>query len=83
MTINSVLQPWVMRLPLRCHGTLLTAVRGCDDEPKQWSARGVAYSPGRRLTAYIRYCFMVPADRREDSQRAGAFDPLLTLQAAN
>lgn len=54
-----------MELPLREQGTLLTAVRGCDDEPKQWSARGFADSPGRRLTAFIRWCFMNPADVRE------------------
>lgn len=63
--MNSVLQDWVMELPLREQGTLLTAVRGCDDEPKLWTARGVAESPGRRLTAYIRWCFMNPADERE------------------
>lgn len=54
-----------MELPLREQGTLLTAVRGCDLEPKQWTAMGFSDSPGRRLTAFIRYCFMVPADVRE------------------
>lgn len=63
--VKSVLQDWVMELPLREQGTLLTAVRGCDDEPKQWTAKGIAESPGRRLTAYIRWCFMNPADVRE------------------
>ncbi len=62
---KSVLQDWVMQLPLREQGTLLTAVRGCDEEPKTWIARGVAESPGRRITAYIRWCFMNPADVRE------------------
>lgn len=61
----SVLQDWVVKLPLREQGTLLTAVRGCDDEPKTWIARGVAESPGRRITAYVRWCFMNPADPRE------------------
>ena len=61
----SVLQPWVQELPLREQGTLLTAVRGCDDEPKTWTSRGVAESAGRRLTAFIRWCFMNPADVRE------------------
>lgn len=70
---GSVLQTWVMQLPLRAQGTLLTAVRGCDDEAKQWSPTGVAYSPGRRLTAFIRYCFMVPADPREVGRVEGAF----------
>jgi len=63
--MKSVLQDWVMELPLRYQGTLLTAVRGCDLEPKQWTATGFSDSPGRRLTAFIRYCFMNPADVRE------------------
>jgi hypothetical protein len=63
--MTSVLQEWVMELPLREQGTLLTAVRGCDSEPKEWTATGIADSPGRRLTAFIRWCFMVPADVRE------------------
>lgn len=61
----SVLQDWVTKLQLREQGTLLTAVRGCDDEPKQWIKTGFAESPGRRLTAFIRFCFMNPADPRE------------------
>lgn len=73
MNTKSVLQDWVMQLPLRYQGTLLTAVRGCDDEPKAWSSRGVAYSPGRRITAYIRWCFMNPADPREIDKEEGAF----------
>lgn len=71
--MNSVLQDWVMRLPLREQGTLLTCVRGCDDEPKTWTRTGVSYSPGRRLTAFIRWCFMVPADPREVDSEEGAF----------
>lgn len=70
---NSVLQDWVVELPLRFQGTLLTAVRGCDDEPKQWTRTGVAYSPGRRITAFIRFCFMNPADEREIDSEEGAF----------
>jgi hypothetical protein len=54
-----------MELPLREQGTLLTAVRGCDLEPKEWTADGVVDSPGRRLTAWIRCAFMNPADVRE------------------
>lgn len=71
--MNSVLQNWVMELPLRHQGTLLTAVRGCDNEPKSWTRQGVAYSQGRRLTAFIRYCFMNPADPREVDREEGAF----------
>lgn len=71
--MKSVLQDWVMELPLREQGTLLTAVRGCDSEPKTWTKTGVAYSPGRRLTAFIRWCFMNPADPREVDAEEGAF----------
>lgn len=71
--MSSVLQNWVMALPLRYQGTLLTAVRGCDDEPKTWVSTGVAYSPGRRIVAFIRYCFMNPADPREVDREEGAF----------
>ena len=70
---KSVLQDWVIELPLRAQGTLMTAVRGCDDEPKQWTSIGVSYSPGRRLTAFIRWCFMNPADPREVDSQEGAF----------
>lgn len=71
--MKSVLQDWAMCLPLRFQGVLLTAVRGCDLEEKQWTRTGVAYSPGRRLTAYIRWCFMNPADSREVDSEEGAF----------
>ena len=71
--MKSVLQDWVMILPLREQGTLLTCVRGCDDEPKTWTSTGVSYSPGRRLTAFIRWCFMIPADIREVDSQEGAF----------
>jgi hypothetical protein len=70
---QSVLQSWVEELPLRFQGTLLTAVRGCDVAPKQWTKTGVAYSPERRLTAFIRCCFMNPADEREVDAEEGAF----------
>lgn len=73
MATRSVLQDWVAYLPLRAQGTLLTAARGCDSEPKVWTSRGVAYSPGRRLTSFIRWCFMVPADPREVDSEEGAF----------
>jgi hypothetical protein len=65
MATNSVLQDWVMKIPLREQGTLLTAVRGCDLEPKLWTSTGISESPGRRLTAFIRWTFMNPADIRE------------------
>lgn len=57
---TSVLQTWVMRQPLRVQGTLLTAVRGCDVTPKY-----PLDSLERRITAAIRWSFMIPADIRE------------------
>jgi hypothetical protein len=71
--MTSVLQPWVMELPLRAQGTLLTAVRGCDLAPKHPlerdpEDRGCSTgedSPERQLAAFVRYCVLVPADPRE------------------
>lgn len=65
---RSVLQDWVMELPLREQGTLLTAVRGCDLTPKY-----PLDSPERRLVAAIRGAFMVPADEREVDVENGSF----------
>lgn len=64
----SVLQPWVMRLPLREQGTLLTAVRGCDVAPKN-----PLDSLERQLVAAIRGAFMIPADSREVDSEPGCF----------
>ncbi len=70
--MTSVLQDWVVKLPLRAQGTLLTGVRGCDLAPKNPSTivegNGCSTgedSPERRLVAFLRWCFMVPADNRE------------------
>lgn len=57
---RSVLQDWVMKLPLREQGTLLTGTRGCDLTPKM-----PLDSTERKLVAFLRFCFMVPADMRE------------------
>jgi hypothetical protein len=59
--MNSVLQDWVMELPRREQGTLLTGIRGCDLAPK----RSGEESSERRLVAFLRYCVMNPADSRE------------------
>lgn len=68
----SVLQPWVMDLPLREQGTLLTGIRGCDLAPKFPGTIDERYgcSTGentveRQLVAFLRYCILVPADQRE------------------
>lgn len=69
---RSVLQDWVMELPLRAQGTLTTGVRGCDLAPKNPKCIDEKYgcstgeeSAERGLTSFLRYCFMVPADPRE------------------
>lgn len=57
----SVLQPWVEELPLRAQGTLLTVVRNCDISEKVVDQCSI----DRQLVAFLRYCFLVPADPRE------------------
>lgn len=64
----SVLQDWVMVLPLREQGTLLTCVRGCDLTPKL-----PLDSPERWLVGALRNYFMVPADEREVDIEPGCF----------
>lgn len=58
--MKSVLQDWVMELPLREQGTLLTCIRGCDLTPKL-----PLDSMERRLVGALRYAIMHPADPRE------------------
>lgn len=58
--MKSVLQDWVMELPLRHQGTLLTGIRGCDLTPKL-----PLDSTERQLVGYLRYLVMNPADPRE------------------
>lgn len=64
----SVLQDWVIELPLREQGTLLTGIRGCDLTPKY-----PLDAPERRLVAFLRYCVMVPVDIREVDAEPGCF----------
>lgn len=45
-----VLQDWVLDLGLRHQGVLLTAVRGCDDAPKD--------DPSKLFTRMLRGCFL-------------------------
>ena len=58
--MKSVLQDWVMELPLREQGTVLTAVRGCDLTPKM-----PLDSPERQIVGWIRWAILNPADPRE------------------
>lgn len=66
--MRSVLQDWVMELPLREQGTLLTAIRGCDLTPKF-----PLDSAERKLTAAIRCAVMNAADPREIDFEPGCF----------
>ena len=66
--MQSVLQDWVMKLPLREQGTLLTVVRGCDLTPKN-----PLDSPERKIVGQLRNAFMVPADQREVGIEPGSF----------
>lgn len=68
--MTSVLQDWVMELPLRAQGTLLTGIRGCDTAPKLFEPDANGYlecneTTERQLTAFLRFCVMNPADPRE------------------
>jgi hypothetical protein len=65
--MKSVLQDWVMELPLREQGVLLTGIRGCDLTPKL-----PLDSAERQLVGWIRNAVMNPADPREVGIR-GAF----------
>lgn len=65
---KSVLQDWVMRLPLREQGGLLVALRGCDLTPKY-----PLTSPERELVSAIRGAVLVPADPREVNSVPGCF----------
>jgi hypothetical protein len=59
--MTSVLQDWVMELPLREQGTLLTGIRGCDLAPKNPGED----TPERGLIAFLRWSVLNPADPRE------------------
>lgn len=71
--MGSVLQDWVMELPLRAQGTLLTGIRGCDLAPKNpcdidetyGCGRSGESTPERHLAAFLRHCVLNPADPRE------------------
>lgn len=65
---RSVLQDWVMKLPLRHQGVLVTALRGCDLTPKN-----PLDSLERRLTAAIRGYTLNAFDSREIGKVNGSF----------
>lgn len=66
--MKSVLQTWVMELPLRHQGTLLCAMRGCDEQPKF-----PLNATPRQLVAYLRLQVCNPADPREVDREPGSF----------
>ena len=68
--MQPVLRDWVMVLPRRVQGTLLTAIRSCDLSPKPFDPERT--TSDRAITAYLRWLIMVPADPRE-VDRPGAF----------
>lgn len=72
--MRSVLQDWVMELPLREQGVLCTGVRGCDLAPKPQT--GGDSTPERELTSYLRFLFMVPADDRELGVKGAFFNTM-------
>lgn len=54
---SSVMQEWTFNLPLRHQGVLIAAVRGCDNTPKENSAKPIVRA--------LRGAFLNPADERE------------------
>lgn len=62
--MRSVLQDWVMELPLREQGTLVVALRGCDTEEK--------FGDTKKISRYLRFIILNPADPRE-VEVSGAF----------
>ena len=54
---SSILRNWAMLLPIRHQGVLIAAVRGCDNCPRENSAKPIVRA--------LRYAFLVPADERE------------------
>jgi len=52
--MKSVLQDWVMNLPLKQQATLISALRGPDNLGK--------YNMGKELTRYLRSLVLVPAN---------------------
>lgn len=65
---GSILLPWVMRMPLRVQGTLLTAIRNCDIAPQE-----PPDSHARKLVGAIRYGVLVPASPKEVDNPDGGF----------
>ena len=70
--MTCLLQDWVMNLPLREQGKLMTSMRCCDVAPKQPICIDERYgcstgesSAERHLHAFLRFCCINAADSRE------------------
>ena len=61
----SILQPWVMSLPIRYQGAILTAIRGCDGHVKEDASKVIIHG--------IRNTTLVPAN--SESTMPGGFMP--------
>lgn len=69
--MQSVLQDWVMALPLRHQGVLIGAVRGCDGIPKDHCSKPIIRA--------LRRAFLNPADERECSAPNAFMSPNMTM----
>lgn len=70
--MTSVLQDWVMELPLRAQGTLVAGIRGCDlalknpcDIDEQFGCSTGESTVERGLSAFLRFCTLNTPDPRE------------------
>lgn len=61
--MKSILQDWVMELPIRYQGTLLTAMRGCDGVPREDTTKIIMRG--------LRNTTLNPADARELAYKGG------------
>jgi hypothetical protein len=82
--MTSVLQDWITNLPMKEQATLLSALRGCDEAPKQYQevryldANGmgeletkVIDSPERRVVAWLRSVCLNAANPGEEKYPGG------------
>lgn len=63
-----MVRKWVLELPLREQGVLLSGMRGCDVAPKN-----PVDSTERQLVAYLRYVVCKPNDETEVDGAPGAY----------
>jgi hypothetical protein len=71
----SILQEWAAAIPIREQGVLLAGTRSCDTSPKVAGRT----SNDRKLTAWIRWAFLNPADEREVGIEGAFFNPVAPI----